>query len=135
MPGLRYEQFVMEHILTRSQIHNDVRYEKIMDVTRVDLAENQFFFFKDGVLKMIYISDDVVSLRLWEEFKGRVNADAPDETLRSRAGKTSNQLVFAGEGFTASVHGDGVDFVELYVPCTLEVYLSEVYREPGRFIR
>jgi len=87
------------------------------------------------MLKLIYISNDVFAQRLWNEFKEKVNEDSPDDRLRSRAGKKSNQLVFAGEGFAASIHGDDVDFVELYAPCTLETYLSEVYREPGRFIR
>lgn len=133
--GLEYEQFVMEYNITSSQIHPDVRYEKIVDVTRVDLAKNQAFFFKDGTLKIIYISDDGVSQRLWKTFMEIVNADSPDAVLRSRAGKTSNQLVFAGEGITVSVHGDDVDFLELYAPCTLAVYQSEVYQARGPFIR
>jgi hypothetical protein len=112
-----------------------VSYEKITDVSRVCLRGNQYFFFRDGKLQIIYISDPVLAKNLWNEFKSQAYLNTPDKTVRSRAGKTSNQVIFAGEGITASISQDNVDFIEIYSPCALQDYLRRIYLEPGPFIR
>ena len=108
---------------------------KITDVVRVDLGDNKFVFFKDGVLKMIYISNDALADKLWKEFKNATKESAPERTVRSRAGKTSNQEIFSAQGITASIARDEVDFIEIYPPCSLQDYLDKIYREPHKFIR
>ncbi|RAW00580.1 hypothetical protein [Pseudochryseolinea flava] len=130
-----YTEFVLKHRIGDDQVTENVAYEKIKNVLRVDLGEGQFFYFKEGRLQMIYISNETVIKKLWEEFKRGEDIDNPDQTLRSRAGKTSNQLVFPSRGIAASVTHDEVDFMELYPPCTMEDYLENIYREFQPFIR
>jgi hypothetical protein len=127
------DEFTWLNEISAGHIHEDVRYEKIMDVTRVDRHPNESFFFKDGKLKVIYISNDALINNLWNEFK--LTGTTPEETVRSRAGKTSNQLIFAIQGLTVSITKDEVHFVEIYHPCTVEEYLGNIYQEPGKFIR
>lgn len=130
---LDYNQFVRENKVNSRQISKNVRYEKLTDVTRVNLHDDQFFFFKDGRLQLIYISDDELVNKLWGEFKNL--STTPEKTVRSRAGKTANQYIFANEGITLSTTNDDVHFMEIYPPCALEYYLEHVYQDPGLFIR
>lgn len=131
---LSYEQFLAQNNVRASQIEEDVSYEKVTGVARVELGNGQFFFFKDGKLKVIYTSDEVVASKLWNEFLA--NADnTPEQVARSRAGKTSNQLIFAGHGITASTTRGEVDFIEIYAPCSLQNYLENIYRDVPKFIR
>ena len=133
--NLSYEQFVATNNIDSSQIDENVSYQKIADVSRINLPDNQFFYFHDGKLKMIYISGEALVNKIWSEFKLSTNTDAPEKTGRSRGGKMSNQVIFAALGFTASIARDEVDFIEIYPLCTLQDYLDNVYREPPKFIR
>jgi hypothetical protein len=129
------EQFTILHDIDSGSIAKNVRYERLTDVTRVALVDNQFFFFKDSRLKLIYISDDATAQQLWRDFKSGVNAENPEEIVRSRAGKTSNQEIFATHGIAASITKGEVDFIEIFPPCLLEEYLQSIYKEPEPFIR
>lgn len=133
--ALNYDQFIAQHKVLSSQIDKNVRYEKIENASRVDLPDNQFFFFKDGNLKMIYISDAMLAKKIWHEFNSITNTVSPEKTVRSRAGKTSNQMIFASHGITASLANDDVDFIEIYPPCSLNDYVENIYREVRPFIR
>lgn len=132
--ALTFDQFIAHHNIQSNQVHKNVRYEKIKNATRVDLANAQHFFFYEGQLKMVYISDEVLAKNVWHEFKSTASVDK-HETIRSRAGKTSNQLVFAEQGITVSINKTDVDFIEIYPPCTLQAYFDNIYREVGPFIR
>ncbi len=132
---LSYDEFIAENKIGINQVAEDVRYEKITGAIRVDVSNDEFFFFKHDTLKIIYISNDVLTERLWGEFKNSFDTNTPEKTVRSRAGKTSNQLIFASQGITASLRDDSVDYIEIYPPCSLQDYLDNVYREPGLFIR
>lgn len=132
---LSYNEFIAANKIGINQVHEGVRYEKITGAIRVDVPDDGFFFFKHGILKIIYISNDAQAERLWGEFKDSFDTNTPKKTVRSRAGKTSNQLIFASQGITASLKGHRIDFIEIYPPCSLEDYLDNVYREPGLFIR
>jgi hypothetical protein len=132
---LRYDQFIAEHQIGHDQIEKDVHYEKIADVDRVQLSDGQYFYFKDGELKLIYLSEGKLATRMWDEFKNSASARASETVVRSRAGKTANQVVFAEQGITASVQGTDVNFIEIYPPQSLEDYLATIYREPKPFIR
>lgn len=131
---LSYDQFITQNKIPHSRINNNVSYEKIKDVSRVDLSDDQFFFFKAGKLRMIYISDEAVVKKIWAEFNS-TKINAPEKTVRSRAGKTSNQLIFARQGITVSMDNDNVDFIEIYPPCSPDDYLENIYREVRPFIR
>jgi hypothetical protein len=132
---LSYDRFITEHNIHESQIVKNVSYEKITQLNRIQLGDNQYFFFNDGELKIVYLSDNALIKKLWAEFKNTPNANAPETIVRSRAGKTSNQLIFSEQGITASVDGDTVEFIEIYPPQPLHDYLTNIYREPGPFIR
>lgn len=126
-------EFIQQHSIPDSEIHEDVAYEKLTDVTRIDLPAGEFLFFKEGKLVMIYISEEKIAKELWDEFSKENNT--PEKRVRSRAGKTANQLIFASRGLTASIAKDEVHFIEIYPPCTLETYLEQIYNEPSPFIR
>jgi hypothetical protein len=76
-----------------------------------------------------------VTKKIWNEFKSISNSDIAEKTVRSRAGKTSHQLIFATQGITVSLTNDDVDFIEIYAPCSLQEYLEKTYREVQPFIR
>lgn len=130
---LSYGQFVKLHKIHDANINKNVSYEKLTEVDRVELGTGQWFFFKDGQLKLIYISDDALAKKTWAEFKNTTNTSGT--TVRSRAGKTSNQIIFPEQGITVSTVRDAVDFIEIYPPQPLHDYLANIYREPGPFIR
>lgn len=129
------EQFIALHDVEESCINTNRAYEKIADVTCIALGDDQYFFFKDGRLKLIYISDETITKKIWDEFNSVPDKPEPEEIVRSRAGKTSNQKVFASHGITASITRGEVDFLELYPSCTVQDYLDNIYREPPAFIR
>lgn len=131
---LSYDQFIAQNNIQHNQVHEHLRYEKVTDATRVDVPGCQYFFFQQGTLKVIYISDDALAKTIWDAFKNSTSI-LPDDTVRSRAGKTSNQVIFAGQGITASVSKGEVDFIEIYSPCSLQDYLENIYQEPQPFIR
>ena len=133
--NLTFDQFITLNKIGSGQINENVSYEKLANMTGIDLGQNQYFFFKGNQLEMIYISDNELTTRLWNEFKSTTNVDVPDETVRSRAGKTSNQNIFPTQGIASSIARDRIDFIEIFRPCTLADYLSTIYFEPQRFIR
>jgi len=130
-----YDQFIVGNNVEANHIAQHVKYEKLVDVTRVDVSESEFFFFKEGALQIIYISNGIVASKLWRECKDLFDVDEPEKRVRSRAGKTSNQLIFAHQGVTVSMSQSDIDFIEIYPSCSLQEYLDGVYREPGLFIR
>lgn len=132
--SLSYDEFIAQNNIRHNQVHEHLRYEKITDAIRVDVIDYQHFFFQRGSLKMIYISDDALAKAIWDEFISSA-LELPEDTVRSRAGKTSNQVIFAGHGITASVNKGEVDFIEIYPPCSLQDYLENIYQQPQPFIR
>lgn len=131
---LSYQEFISKPDTGDIQINKNVGYEKITEATHVSTG-SQHFYYKDDVLKIIYVSDERLTALLWEELKKTIDVTAPDKTVRSRAGKTSNQLIFAGHGVTVSVTKGEANFIEIYPPCSLDEYLEQIYVEPGPFIR
>lgn len=132
---LSYDQFITQHNIHGGQIAENRRYEKLEEVNRVTLDDDQWFFFKGSKLKLIYISGGARAEMVWTEFNNTVNTNTPESIVRSRAGKTSNQVIFSGLGITASTTRDTVDFIEIYPPQPLQEYLTNIYRDPGPFIR
>ncbi|HEY3404398.1 MAG TPA: hypothetical protein VGK59_13500 [Ohtaekwangia sp.] len=133
--ALRYDQFITQNNVNISQISENVRYEKLERVCRIDLPDNQYFFYKNDKLQLIYISDEVLAKEIWGDFQSTMHSKTPEKTVRSRAGKTSNQIIFAEQGISASVSNKGVDFIEIFSPQSIQNYLENIYREPQLFIR
>lgn len=132
---LSYDQFVTKNKVEDRDIQTNVSYEKLDSVTRVSLHSGQDFHFRDNRLLLTYVSDEQVVKRLWDEFKKVAGSVSPEKTVRSRAGKTSNQLIFASHGVTVSMNKTEVHFIEIYPPCSVDDYLENIYIEPQPFIR
>ena len=130
-----YDTFIAKYNIEPRQIEKDLRYEKIADVTRIERLDNEFFFFKDDKLIVIYISNESLTTKVWAEFSNTSFAITPEKTVRSRAGKKSNQVIFASEEIAASITKDEVDFIEIFRPCTVEEYITNIYNEVPAFIR
>lgn len=133
--SLSYNQFVTMYKVHDREIQNNVSYEKLDSVTRVSLPGGQYFHFKEDKLLLIYISGEEAVKSVWNEFKNATSSASPEKKVRSRAGKTSNQLIYASQGVTASTDKNEVHFIEIYPPCSVEDYLKHIYEEPQRFIR
>lgn len=129
------DEFINRNRIPESQIAKHVQYEKLQDVTCINLEDGLWYYFDHGKLQLIYASNEVLARTLWDEFQTRVGSISPEKIVGSRAGKTSNQLVFASHGFAASITKDEVHFIEMFPPCTVEYYLNHIYQEPRPFIR
>ena len=90
-------------------------------------------YLKDDRVEMVYLGPGglhgVTAADLESELPGEATL------LRSRAGKTANMHVRAEEGVAYSAEGDEVHFVEVFRPRSLQDYESEIYNDPGPFIR
>ena len=90
-------------------------------------------YLKDGRVELIYVGpgglDGVTAADLESELEGKATL------LRSRARKTANMHVRAEEGVAYSAEGDEVHFLEVFRPRSLGAYESEIYEDPGPFIR
>lgn len=133
--SMSYPEFLSGNNVHSSQVCENVKYEKLTDVTRVSLPEGADFYFRGDKLLLIYVSEGTLATKLWYEFKTITNSVTPEKIVRSRAGKTANQVIFTSYGITASITKDDVHFIEIYSPCTLEYYLENIYEEPQPFIR
>lgn len=129
------DEFINRNSIPESQIAKHVQYEKLKDVTCVNPEDGIWYYFNLRKLQLIYVSDGLLVRTLWDEFKNHVGSISPEQTVRSRAGKTSNQLIFASHGFAVSISKDEVHFIEMFPPCTVEHYLNYIYDEPTPFIR
>ena len=91
-------------------------------------------YVRDGRVQMVYVPSG-------SALDGLTPADLERQLvskgirLRSRAGKRFGHHVFAEDGVAYSSDRHGVRFVEVFPPRSHEAYVSEIYREPGRFIR
>lgn len=68
--------------------------------------------------------------------KLRKHLGKPDESLRSRAGKTFQHHVYGERGLAFSTRrgGDSLRIVEVFSPCSPDDYRATLYEDPGRFI-
>ena len=107
------------------------RYEGLEPVTALhdpSVSAATFYFMADGSPALIYLPRSAatgLSLDLGE----------PDARLRSRAGKRDMLWVYPGQGVAFSRNKDGLSFLEVFRPMSLEGYEHSVYREPPAFIR
>lgn len=130
-----YAEFVAKEAIQDNQIQEDTGYEKLTGLTRVELEDGKHFFFKENRLQLIYISGGELPREIWNELLADPTKSEPGARVRSRAGKTANQLIFASRGITVSVAKDEIHFIEIYPPCSVKSYLESIYEEPSAFIR
>ncbi len=106
---------------------------KCMEVTRITLGDNQYFFFKNGRLKLIYISDEDVDKKDLERIQSgnQRHLCSQKRPYVPVLVKLLIRKVFASQGVTASITQGEVDFIEIYPACSLQEYHENIYREPG----
>ncbi len=114
----------------------DVAYEKLTGVSRVsngDVFPGHFFLRGDEVV-MVYVGDpDFLSGLSEAEIEKELGGQG--EILRSRAGKTSNQHVYADKGVAFSETDGKLDFLEIFAPMSLDDYKAKIYEDVGPFVR
>lgn len=113
----------------------DSGYEGLDDL--VELVNLDVFpgsiFLADGAVRLVYVPRSGVEGMSLEQIERQVTGEPA--RLRSRAGKKATMRVWPEEGVAVSADAQGVHFVELFPPTTLEEYEREIYEEPPRFIR
>jgi len=113
-------------------------YQKLSDLVsfRNTVTQPGIFFFRDGRFAMLYVSGSTpevkqLTLQILKDYLGEPNA-----VLRSRAGRHNRLHVHPSKGIAFSTGYDNtVDFVEIFLPISLEEYQTQIYEEPSKFIR
>jgi hypothetical protein len=134
--GLDQQAFIDRFGIQPEHIRTAATYEGMKEVTEIyhpnhaDLGAARFFF-RNGKLELIYISDaTVLSVSELDAIVG--DPAVKGTVLRSRAGKTSNLHVYADRGFAIS-KGKKIDFIEIFRPTTQQDYEQTIYVAPGPF--
>ncbi|HYF68742.1 MAG TPA: hypothetical protein VD884_11430 [Ohtaekwangia sp.] len=78
-----YDAFMSANQANVTRVNENTRYEKIPAAARVDLSTGELLFFKHGTLKMIYISEEALTKKLWDEFRNSFATNTPEKTVRS----------------------------------------------------
>ncbi|EGC39677.1 hypothetical protein DICPUDRAFT_147540 [Dictyostelium purpureum] len=132
---LTYDQFIAQHQVKENQIVNDVGYEKMIQLKRIDMNSDEHFFFKDNMMKIIYLTNNKLVGIIWSEFIQSIHKNDQGEIVGSRASKIANHIIYAKNGIAASIEGDNVIFIEFFPPQSLQEYLSGIYKKPLSFRR
>ena len=122
--------------LAPATIADDVAYEKLARVSRVGNSEvwPGWFFFRGDQLLMVYVGDDKFLAHLTAQgIREELGGDG--DPLRSRAGKTARQHVYASRGFAYAEDHGTVVYVEVFPPTTRDDYLARIYQPVGPFLR
>lgn len=110
----------------------DDAYGAMEDVISI-AGQQGLVYLKDGHAELVYLDGDALSdvspSSLAVEFGD------PAVRLRSRAGKRANLWVDAPHGIAYSEQGGALDFVEVFRPRSQAEYETEIYLDPGPFIR
>lgn len=134
--GLDQQTFIERFDIQPEHIRSPAAYEGMKEVTEIHRPDRPElgparFFFRNGKLALIYLSD---AAALAELDLDAVVGDAAGKAtlLRSRAGKTSNLHVHADKGLAIS-KGKKVEFIEIFQPTTQQEYEQTIYVAPGPF--
>jgi hypothetical protein len=113
---------------------SQVRYEGIERVDR--LHSDEFpghFYFRGDELRMLYVPRSALEDADLGELQRELGE--PEVTLSSRTGEDSSLLVYPERGAAFATDGEKVEILEVFPPTTLDGYRSEIYQDPGEFIR
>lgn len=124
-----YSSLVKEFGIKDNEIDKEVSYIKLKGLARVHKPDTLpgFFYFDGDKLVMIYISDED---RLKDMSFEKIKSDyGSGDRLSSRAGKTSNLMVYPEKGFAVSVTHDQIDFIEIFPSTTLDDYKSRIHKD------
>lgn len=135
LASLDKDQLIARLGARSEHLREGAAYEKATGLTEIYKpdANPARFYFRGDQLVVIYLSDRGVLDQL-DGGKLEAELGAPADSLRSRAGKRSELLVYPDKGIAVSM-GDELDFIEIFPPTTLDAYQSAIYSEPGPFIK
>jgi hypothetical protein len=109
-------------------------YEALSDVELVKAPGGERIFVRGDRLMLVFVAD--ANLPPGTDHAALVAAVGDEgERLRSRQGRHAVLHVVADSGVAWSEERGEVEFVEIFPPTTLEAYRSEIYEDPGEFIR
>lgn len=122
--------------ISEEHIDQDTGYEKLADLTEFYNPDTHpgHFYFRDGKFVMLYVGKSK-ELEQLDPKALQDNMGEPSIRLRSRAGKRFNHYVYPEKGVAFSADHNGVRFLEIFPPTSLEAYKSEIYEEPPPFIK
>lgn len=109
-------------------------YEALTAVEAIDAPDGERVIVRGDDVVLIYVGE----FSLPEDLTSEDLVDAvgsEGETLRSRQGRMARLHVVADQGIAWSEDREGVGFIEIFPPTTVEAYRSEIYQDPGEFIR
>jgi hypothetical protein len=118
----------------RGHLESASSYGSLTGVVELSNREG-LFYFKEDRLILIHIHSKPFLARL----NGKTllaDLGSPAADLPSRAGKGFSQYVFPERGIAFSSDSAGqVAFVEVFQPMPLDLYLAQIYIDPGPFVR
>jgi hypothetical protein len=115
-------------------VTTDVGYERLDDVDRLDANDPKVHFYLRGdSQEMLYVPEPTIRATGAAALEQRLGE--PEASLRSRTGNTDEMLVWPAQGIAAAVGEGAIRLLEVFAPRSLERYQSEIYEDPGAFIR
>lgn len=118
-----------------AQEEQEDQYQNLDNVSSMENHEAfpATLFMREGRVELVYIP--AAGLRQFHEGDLRALMVTDPVCLPSRAGKHANLLVYAGEGIACSAGKQGLHYLEVFPPRSLQAYRESIYRDPGPFIR
>jgi hypothetical protein len=115
-------------------VADDVAYEQLRPVDCLSPQEFEgHFYFRGDHQVMLYVGRAALAGADLAAVKAELGD--PEAKLASRAGSESAFWVYPQRGVAFSTDGSSVELLEVFPPTTLERYKSEIYEDPGEFIR
>ena len=127
---------VLDHFgLGEGDVVRGVGYGNLSELDRIEGGEDfpGHFFFRGADQVLLYLGRSALGDADLSELERELGA--PAETLRSRAGAESQLRVHPDRGVAYATDRSSVEILEIFAPTTIERYRTEVYEDPGEFIR
>lgn len=130
------ERAIRERLGTGTDEDHGVSYERLTDLTMLHnpAVLPARVYLRGGSVVMLYLGEAALQGCNEADLKRQLHGD--EVMLPSRAGKAITHHVYPAEGvaYSADYQGD-VAILEIFPPTSIDAYKSEVYRQPGAFIR
>ena len=112
-----------------------VGYGNLSGIDRIDPGDDfpGHFFFRGDDQVLLYFGRAALGDADLEELERDLGE--PAEALRSRTGAWSQLRVHPDRGVAYATDGSTVETLEIFAPTTMERYRTEVWEDPGEFIR
>jgi hypothetical protein len=117
---------------TEADVRRDVAYQGLEHVDNVTFEGAEIYLRGDRVA-LIYGDDLSFESPSASELGQALGG--PGTMLASQASKRGVLHVYPERGIAVSEEDDHVQFIEVFPPATLDRYVTEIYREPPRFIQ